>query len=62
MNRPTSTNDPPTTDGTVRPDDARIDRTSSPTTTEQGAAPTPPRTVTAPRHPAASNDHEVTSS
>ncbi len=28
-------------------------------TATQGAAPTPPRTVAAPRHPATTNEHEV---
>ncbi|MFI6637391.1 DUF2637 domain-containing protein [Nonomuraea fuscirosea] len=42
-----------------RPDEARSDRTPSQT---QGAAPTPPRTVAAPRHPATAKAHEVHSS
>ncbi|MFE3451580.1 DUF2637 domain-containing protein [Nonomuraea sp. NPDC059194] len=40
------------------PDETRSDRMSSPTNT-QGAAPTPPRTVAAPRNPATVKEHEV---
>ncbi|WP_329089342.1 hypothetical protein [Streptosporangium sp. NBC_01469] len=38
------------------------DHTSFPIRPVRGAAPTPPRTVAAPRNPARSNTHEVTSS
>ncbi|GGO67100.1 DUF2637 domain-containing protein [Nonomuraea cavernae] len=43
------------------PDEPRSDRAPSPTDT-QGAAPTPPRTVAAPRNPATVKAHEVYSS